>query len=657
DGLPSFESSESQFVVVYRRVRKPSPGVLKSTDLPSKFTYLPDDFEFSGWGSTSRVTLSEEDSEAANSRLEVLERDKILGQFTAGALAGNVVFGSIFYAFPPVVAVGGVYSPISLLVATLLHCVWIPIMEELASALPLSGGPYTYLLNVSSKSLALISASLLFLDFASTSVISAATASAYLSSEVELPFPVWVGAAIVVLVFTCISLAGIRQKARVAFAVFVFHIVTMCVLILTAVFHWGRIGNGQLKENWAEGLARGGQSPAQTLKQIFYGYCLGMLGSAGLECAPPYIARIKDNQYPKVLRSVHSPTIVLNSVVMLLVLAIVPLDVTLAGANVLSVLSLRAGGQWLYIWIVVDAVLVLCGGTLTGTLAACELFGRLAADRVIPPMFLRQLPVTGAPFPSIFTFATFCGLLYASSGGNLDVVSQMFSLVWLAVMGLFPLSLLLLRFNRAHLKRNLRTGLPIIAVAFVIICVAVAGNIIVSPRAFGYFAAYFIGIALIFFLVQNRLRVLRLLYWFYDQYPALHRWKRTRHWGVSLVNAIQRSKNQPICILVNTDEINQLLRMVSYVRKNEETSCLKIVHLLDEEKEAPSELEANIQILDEAFPELTIDLLLVPGLFEPKAVAALSHNLNVPTSLMFMGCPGSASTHSIAEFETRIISR
>ncbi len=33
--------------------------------------------------------------------------------------------------------------------------------------------------------------------------------------------------------------------------------------------------------------------------------------------------------------------------------------------------------------------------------------------------------------------------------------------------------------------------------------------------------------------------------------------------------------------------------MISYVKKNEETSCLKIVHFYEEEKGIPTELEAN----------------------------------------------------------------
>ena len=48
--------------------------------------------------------------------------------------------------------------------------------------------------------------------------------------------------------------------------------------------------------------------------------------------------------------------------------------------------------------------------------------------------------------------------------------------------------------------------------------------------------------------------------------------------------------------------------------------------------------------------------ILVDGLFDPAHVAALSHHLGIPPSLMFMTCPGPAFPHEVAEFGTRIIS-
>lgn len=118
---------------------------------------------------------------------------------------------------------------------------WRPIMEELASALPINGAPYTYLYvipnsahnlshvlhnsnNVANKKAALICASILVLDFLSTAVVSAATATSYLSGEVALPFPAWVGAAFILVVFTFLSLTGVRESARLALAMLSFHV-------------------------------------------------------------------------------------------------------------------------------------------------------------------------------------------------------------------------------------------------------------------------------------------------------------------------------------------------------------------------------------------------------------------------------------------------
>jgi len=123
------------------------------------------------------------------------------------------------------------------------------------------------------------------------------------------------------------------------------------------------------------------------------------------------------------------------------------------------------------------------------------------------------------------------------------------------------------------------------------------------------------------------------------------------------MNGIVRGlRRQPVCILIKTDEINDLFHKSLYVSRYEETSCMKLVHFYNEGEGIPSELEANWKILDEAFPEITVDLILVKGHFTPSNVAALSHKLGIPTTLMFMSCPGRRFPFPVAEFGTRIIS-
>jgi hypothetical protein len=54
---------------------------------------------------------------------------------------------------------------------------------------------------------------------------------------------------------------------------------------------------------------------------------------------PAYITKIKPGRFPLVLRNLHIPAIFIDTFAMLMVLALVPLDTILSGANVLSVLA------------------------------------------------------------------------------------------------------------------------------------------------------------------------------------------------------------------------------------------------------------------------------------------------------------------------------
>lgn len=148
---------------------------------------------------------------------------------------------------------------------------------------------------------------------------------------------------------------------------------------------------------------------------------------------------------------------------MLLVYAIIPNSEILSGANVLSILAERVGGRWLRVVTVVDAILVLAGGVLTGLFTVCGLLERLARyaletfirsivctnrsvhrDRVLPPVFLRKLPVTNAPYASLVSFIALSVALYASCGFSLSTASSLFSLSFLSVMGLVSNGLRLL---------------------------------------------------------------------------------------------------------------------------------------------------------------------------------------------------------------------
>ncbi|KAI6115380.1 amino acid permease-domain-containing protein [Pisolithus croceorrhizus] len=643
-------SDESQFAIVLRRQRVRSGGEPKFTAVPSQFLNLTNDFEFAGWGTISKVILTPDDLSHGKDTWCNYHSQQVLGRFEASALAANDILGGVFYTLPSVFAISGVYSPISLLVAALSLFLWRPIMEELGSALPISGAPYTYILNASTKSVARVGAALLLLDFAATAVTSAATAMSYLAGELAIPFPVYVGTLLVFVLFTAVSLAGLKESARIASGVLSFHLLTMITLVICSIVTWVSLGPSQLKANWAVGRA---ETPMGVLRHIFNGGCVSMLGLTGFECAPAYAAKMRPGSYPSVLRNLHWSALVFNTTISLLVLALVPLDAESQG-NVLSMLADKVAGRWLRTWVAIDAVVVLCAGVLTGVLSACELLCELSHDRVLPRTFRAPLPLTGAPYISVLCFIGFSIAIYASTGANLTIISEIFSAAWLAVMMLFPISLVLLRFSRPRLPRVSRCSFTVIIGATVVSAVVLAGNIGINPVIAGWFSLYSSILIISFSVANNKVAILRWVYWTYDQIPLLHEWKLIRGWGTGLISLMRRLKRQEVCILVNTDEINYLFNMILYVRQNEETSHLKIVYF--SVGMVLPELEANAKILDEAFPEITIDLVLVEEQFTPQNVAALAHQLNTPTSLMFMSCPGPSFPYSVAEFGTRIVS-
>ncbi len=105
---PSFHDSHFDVILRRQRNRPRDGGGLKSTTVPSRFLNLSGEFEFAGWGSFFQFTLNAKERDAGESRIRSARDAKVLGQFTASALAGNAVLGSVFYALPAVVTVSSI---------------------------------------------------------------------------------------------------------------------------------------------------------------------------------------------------------------------------------------------------------------------------------------------------------------------------------------------------------------------------------------------------------------------------------------------------------------------------------------------------------------------------------------------------------------------
>jgi amino acid transporter len=100
--------------------------------------------------------------------------------------------------------------------------------------------------------------------------------------------------------------------------------------------------------------------------------------AVGFECTPSYIEVIRPKDYAAILRNLIIVAALLNTVLCFLACALLPVGTIVSGTNVLSALGSLAGGSWLRILILIDAVSVLLGGVMTGTVTTIQLLDRMA---------------------------------------------------------------------------------------------------------------------------------------------------------------------------------------------------------------------------------------------------------------------------------------
>ena len=120
----------------------------------------------------------------------------------------------------------------------------------MVGALPLNGGAYNALLNTTSKSLASMAACLTLLSYMATAVISASEAMHY-THNLWHGLPVIPATIVLLAIFMMLSIVGIREVSQVAVVIFITHLSTMALLIITGVLFVAFNGLETLWANFA----------------------------------------------------------------------------------------------------------------------------------------------------------------------------------------------------------------------------------------------------------------------------------------------------------------------------------------------------------------------------------------------------------------------
>ena len=564
-----------------------------------------------------------------------------LGTLAATSICGNDITSSCLYVSALSIAYAQQYAWISLLVVGLVLYLYRKIYGEVVGAIPLNGGAYNALLNTTSKTVASIAATLTILSYMATAVISSSEAMHYLNSLVG-NIPITIATVSLLGFFTITTILGLKESSRIATIIFIFHLFSLLLLAGFCLSTW--IGNEEdiLSNNWHMEL-NGSVSVA-----LVFGFSAAMLGISGFESSANYVEEQKPGVFPKTLRNMWVLVTIINPLFAFLALAVLPLDSILDNQEaLLSHLGLVGGGKWLSTLIGIDAFLVLCGAVLTSFVGVSGLIKRLSLDRVLPQILLKQNK-KGSNYLIPIIFLGLCVLVLLITKGSIEALAGVYTIAFLLVMILFSMGNVLLKIRRNRLPRTEKAGWLSLSVASAAVIVAIIGNVKMNPTYFRVFLEFFVpGICLILIML-NRVFLLKVLLNLIKHLTGKIQ-KFSSNSDKTIHQLIDKINSQKIVFFMNDDDVALLNKAVLYVLRNEQTSNMKVVHIMSSERDSLLGLKNDISVIDREYPQLKIEFVELKDTFGPELINRLSGQWNVPINYMFIGSPGDHFPYQLKE--------
>ena len=565
-----------------------------------------------------------------------------LGQWMATAICGNDITSSCLYVSAIVAGYAGAYAPIALGLVAIMLYLFRSVYAEVGTALPLNGGAYNVLLNTTSKKAASIAACLTVLSYVATAVISAGEAMHYAShligplhhlaeSDPSAHASYIMTLTIALLgIFAFLNIIGISESAIVALCIFIFHMLTLTVLAVVAMWAVLQDGFATFFANWAL-PPPDGRSIASAM---FYGFSAALLGISGFESSANFIEEQREGVFAKTLRNMWIAVSVFNPLISLLSLGVLPLaQIPAHQDDLLAHMGGVIQGDFLRYWISLDALLVLSGAVLTSYVGVTGLVRRMALDRVMPQFLLRENGWRNTNHYIIAGFFLLCVSINWVTGGDIAKLAGVYTISFLGVMTLFALGNLLLKKYRGRLPRDVRANVFAVLIAMAGVVIGLIGNVALNPAYVKIFAIY-AGIAI---------AVVALMFY------RIHMLKGVLYIARRLAGKIDQITSLRVVYFTRGDNKANLNLAAQYVLANEQTRRLMVVLVYQDEADIPSHLAENLKQLDEFYPQLRIDFVAVKGKFGPELIEALSTRLRVPKNYMFIGTPGDHFPHRISE--------
>jgi amino acid transporter len=567
---------------------------------------------------------------------------KKLNELQATAICGNDISSSCLYVSALTIMYAGQYAWISLLLVAVVLFLFRKIYGEVVGAIPLNGGAYNVLLNTSSKKLASVAATLTVLSYMATAVISASEGMHYLHGIIP-GIDITITTVIVLLAFTGLAIMGIGESAFVAVIIFVIHLATLSLLVFASSWFLLNHGLQTFHINWSLPVTSGG-----IVNALFLGFSAAMLGISGFESSSNFVEEQEQGVFPKTLRNMWAIVSFFNPMIALLLICIIPLaEVGEHQESLLAFLGQTTGGSWLAYLISVDAVLVLCGAVLTSFVGVSGLLNRMTLDRILPNYFLKQNK-RGSNYRIIISFLILCLSVLFVTGGNLIALAGVYTFSFLAVMGLFGIGNLLLKFKRKKLPRPEKARGVTVVTAVILVSAAFVGNVQLNVDSFYTFIKYLIPSLLFIGVMLDRAFLIQLMI------DALEYFYKPMRKMVIFSNRYLMKMNlkinsQEFVFFTKGDDVAILNKVMQYVQNNESTKKLRIVNVKLEGTISDESLIKDLKVLDRAYPEIDIDFIEIEGVFGPEIIDKLSKEWNIPKNFMFIGSPGDRFSYRVAE--------
>ncbi|GAA6767857.1 hypothetical protein AAFH68_38080 [Flavobacterium sp. CGRL1] len=263
-----------------------------------------------------------------------------------------------------------------------------------------------------------------------------------------------------------------------------------------------------------------------------------------------------------------------NPVIAILLISVIPLaQVGENKESLLAHLGETTGGSWLAWLISIDAVLVLCGAVLTSFVGVSGLLNRMTLDRILPNFFLKQNK-RGSHYRIVISFLILCISVLFATNGHLESLAGVYTFSFLAVMALFGIGNLLLKFKRRKLPRPERAhGLAVFAAVSFIIA-AFIGNMKLNINAFYTFLQYMVPALIFIGIMLNRVILIKVLIEILEYFYQPLR-KMVILSNRYLQNLSAEINSQEFVFFTKGDNIAILNKVLQYVEGNETTKKAK----------------------------------------------------------------------------------